>query len=121
MIVYDTFLSKFLGTTLMAIALGNAPFALAQGLNAPENAEELVLPTGNSQDLEGLEERRVNDWFPQNGISEGQSETLLEINEDSYRPSVNDPDVIRNQEKDWRNNTSGDPKQSGAGIPLGEF
>lgn len=121
MTLYTTVLLKLGVTTVMAIAWGISPLALAQGLNRPENAEDSLPATGNIQDLDGLEERRMNDWFPQNGISGGSSETLLEVNEDSYRPSVNDPQIIRSQEDDWRNNTSGDPKQSGAGIPLGEF
>jgi len=106
----------------MAIALGNSPFAMAQTLNDPDNAEDLVPATGNIQDLDGLEEREVNDWFPQNGTSEGRSEViLLEVNEESYTPTVNDPQVIRNQENNWKNNASGNPKKTGRGIPLGEF
>ncbi len=121
MTVCHPVLSKLLGTTLTAIALGSSHLATAQTFDVPDNAEELLPATGNSQDLDGLQERGINDWFPQNGISEGESETILKIDEESYRPTVNDPQIIRNQENDWKNNASGDPKQTGSGIPLGEF
>lgn len=105
----------------MAIALGSAPCVMAQTFNDLDNAEELTPATGNIQDLDGLEEREVNDWFPENGTSEGRSGTILEINQNSPPSTVVNPQIIGEQDEEWKNNTSGDPKQTGAGIPLGKF
>jgi hypothetical protein len=124
MMINHSALSKLWGATLMAIALGSSPVAMAQTLNDfdPDNAEDLAPATGNIRDLDGLEAREVSDWFRKNGISEGRSEIiLLEVNEESYTPTVNDPQIIRNQENNWKNNASGNPKKTGRGIPLGEF
>ena len=115
------FLLKLLGSTLVAIAVGSGNSALARPINASDLGTDTDLPTGSIQDLDGLEEREVDDWFPQNGISGGQAPGVLEINQNSPPSSIVNPQIIRNQDDDWRNNTSGDPKQSGAGIPLGEF
>jgi len=114
-------LSGLLTATTLAIALGSANAVMAQGLNALDNGEDLLPATGNIRDLDGLEERRVNDWFPQNGISEGAPSGVLKMNQDALPSPVVDPQIIRNQDDDWRRNTSGDPKQTGGGIPLGEF
>lgn len=114
-------LSGLLTTTTLAIALGSGNSALARPVNAPALGTDTDLPTGNSQDLNGLEEREVDDWFPQNGISGGQAPGVLEINKNSPPSSIVNPQLIRNQNDEWINHTSGDPKQSGAGIPLGEF
>lgn len=113
------FFYPVLGATTLAIAV--ASMEPVQGQTNGASALDTEPVTGNIRDLDGLEERQLNDWFPQNGISETLGETPLEINQDTYRPTVNDPQVIRSQENDWKNNATGDPKQSGAGIPLGQF
>ncbi|MEY2984916.1 MAG: hypothetical protein RLZZ568_1533 [Cyanobacteriota bacterium] len=121
MTIHDFFILKQVGIAWVAITLGLSPLAWSQELNTGENVEETLPATGTINDLEGLEERRVNDWFPQDSISDGQTEAIFKINDETDQPSVNDSQIIRSQDNDWKNNTSGEPKQSGAGIPLGNF
>jgi hypothetical protein len=116
-------LSGLLITTTTAIALGSVGTVRAQRPTVPSTQPgvETDLPTGNIRDLDGLEPREVNDWFPQNGISDGRSGTILEINQNSPPSTVVNPQLIGGQDEEWKNSTSGDPKQTGAGIPLGKF
>ena len=86
--------------------------------NAPVPAETLPA-NGSINDLEGLQEREGTDWF--SGGQYPLDEEELEINDETYEPTVNDPEIIRKEEQDWQNRGSGEPRQSGGGIPLGEF
>lgn len=113
------FFYRVLGATAVAIAMEGMEPVQGQPPNA--SALDPQPATGNIRDLEGLEERWVSDWFPQNGASEMPEEMPLGVNKDTYRPTVNDPQVIRNQERGWTNNAVGEPKKKGAGIPLGKF
>lgn len=98
---------------------------LPAGAQAQFSAPGQPLPedlpaTGNIDDLDGLQERRLGDWFPQDSISR-DSQTILEINSDSPPLPGNEQNYQRQEEKNWPRHSPGEPKSGGAGIPLGTF
>lgn len=111
-------LSFCVGTTL---ALNASPEAWAQSFNTAEPFPEDLPATGNIDDLNGLQERQVDDWFPPENVST-DSQTLLEINSDNSGLDItNDRTTQIREQGNWQRNNSGDPKQTGGGIPLGTF
>ncbi len=105
-------------SVVCSLLLGTGLSVQSQSLS-PGVEETFVPADGSINDLDGLQERQTQDWFPQNRPQ--WEEEALEVNDETYRPTVNDPDIIRREESEWRNRGSGDPKQTGSGIPLGEF
>ncbi|MBE9239581.1 hypothetical protein IQ217_15515 [Synechocystis salina LEGE 00031] len=93
----------------------------AQSYNPVEPFPEDLPATGNINDLDGLQERQVEDWFPEQNTGT-DSQTLLEINTTNTPPlSVNDRSSQIKEENDWQRSSSGEPKQTGSGFPLGTF
>lgn len=106
------------GTTLV---LGSPTTVTAQSYNPVEPFPEDLPATGNINDLDGLQERQVEDWFPQQNMGTN-SQTLLEINTTNTPPlSINDRSSQIKEENDWQRSSSGEPKQTGSGFPLGTF
>jgi hypothetical protein len=63
----------------------------------------------------------VSDWFPQGNIST-DSQTLLQIDSNNAPPlTVNDTTTQIREQDNWQRNPSGDPKQTGPGLPFGTF
>ena len=104
-----------------ALVLGSPEDVQGQSFNTIEPLPEDLPATGNINDLNGLEERQVSDWFPQGSMS-NDSQTILEINSDNSAPGTTSDLTTQIKEQDnWQRNSSGDPKQTGSGIPLGTF
>jgi hypothetical protein len=106
------------GIALVLISSGEVR---GQSLETMEPYPNDLPATGNINDLDGLQERQVSDWFPQESIGT-DSPTLLEINSDnSSSPIIKDRTTQIREQDNWQRNSSGEPKQTGSGIPLGTF
>ncbi|AIE73279.1 MULTISPECIES: hypothetical protein [unclassified Synechocystis] len=105
--------------TVFALAV---PTGVQSQSYAPMEPFPQDLPaTGNINDLNGLQERQVQDWFTPSNIST-ESQTLLEINTTNAPGlSINDRSSQIKEENDWQRTSSGEPKQTGSGFPLGTF
>ncbi|MBE9203091.1 hypothetical protein IQ218_06010 [Synechocystis salina LEGE 06099] len=104
-----------------AFVLGFPVTVAAQSYNPVEPFPADLPATGNINDLDGLQERQVEDWFPQQNTG-NDSQTLLEINDTNTPPlSINDRSSQIKKENDWQRSSSGEPKQTGSGFPLGTF
>jgi len=108
----------FAGT---ALVLGSPLGVQAQSFGTAEPFPEDLPATGDINDLNGLQERQVGDWFPQQTVS-NESQTLLEINASTYPTlTINDRSSQLIEEADWQRTSSGEPRRSGSGLPLGTF
>jgi hypothetical protein len=105
----------------MGFALALPKVAQAQFFDPVEPLPEDLPANGNINDLNGLQERQVSDWFPQGSIS-SDSQTILEINPNNAPDlTINDRTEQIKEQDDWQRSSPGEPKQTGSGIPLGTF
>ncbi|WLT37984.1 hypothetical protein NON20_20620 [Synechocystis sp. B12] len=94
-----------------AFVLGTPTTVTAQSYNPVEPFPEDLPATGNINDLDGLQERQVEDWFPQQNMGTN-SQTLLEINTTNTPPlSINDRSSQIKEENDWQRSSSGNPNK----------
>lgn len=113
----------FISMILLSAIVSSLPEVLANepSVTPVESVEPLETPTGESEDLQGLEVENTQQWFWDIEESDG---IISENIEYEIVPSLlNDSDAVdvEQEYEDWDNSNRGDPKSSGGLIPFAEF
>ena len=113
----------FISMVILSAIVASLPDVLANepSVTKVENVEPLETPTGNWQDLQGLESQDDQQWSWDIEESDGIISENLEY-EISPDLSNDSPVVdVEKEDEDWENSNRGDPKKSGGLIPFAEF
>ncbi|MGK7881787.1 MAG: hypothetical protein AB4060_17060 [Crocosphaera sp.] len=113
----------FISMVILSAIVASLPDVLANepSVTKVENVEPLETPTGNWQDLQGLESQDDQQWSWDIEESDGIISENLEY-EVSPDLSNDSPVVdVEKEDEDWENSNRGDPKKSGGLIPFAEF
>ncbi len=113
----------FVSMMVLSAIVASLPAVLASDpeVTTVDEVEPLEQPTGNLQDLQGLQTTETQQWSWDIEDSDGivseniEYEISPELMEGS--PSI-DPE---REDEDWENSHRGDPQKSGGTIPFAEF
>ncbi|MGK7940048.1 MAG: hypothetical protein AB4062_07845 [Crocosphaera sp.] len=113
----------FVSMIVLSAIVSSLPAVLASEpvITTVDELEPLKLPSGDLQDLQGLEENETQQWSWDIEDSDGiiSEKIEYEISPELMEGSpIIDPDK---EDEDWENSHRGDPKKSGGTIPFAEF